>query len=114
MTPFMTILVFFLRGVPHQFVDQRQRLLVLHADDGFLAWLRGTKLARRTIITKCEPLTSEPRRVGRNQSLKRFVAGSSNISLARARRGALVLHPAGREAERSELKRAFCSSLSEL
>jgi hypothetical protein len=26
----------------------------------------------------------------------------------------IVLHPAGREAERSELKRAFCSSLSEL
>jgi hypothetical protein len=27
---------------------------------------------------------------------------------------AIVLHPVGREAERSELKRAFCSSLSEL
>ncbi|TMK20737.1 MAG: hypothetical protein E6G75_04045 [Alphaproteobacteria bacterium] len=26
----------------------------------------------------------------------------------------IVLHPAGREAKRSELKRAFCSSLSEL
>jgi hypothetical protein len=26
----------------------------------------------------------------------------------------IVLHPAGREDERSELKRAFCSSLSEL
>src|SRR5207244_388684 len=27
---------------------------------------------------------------------------------------AIVLHPVGRDAERSELKRAFCSSLSEL
>jgi hypothetical protein len=26
---------------------------------------------------------------------------------------AIVLHPVGRDAERSELKRAFCSSLSE-
>ena len=26
----------------------------------------------------------------------------------------IVLHPVGRDAERSELKRAFCSSLSEL
>jgi hypothetical protein len=28
--------------------------------------------------------------------------------------GEIVLHPIGRDAERSELKRAFCSSLSEL
>jgi hypothetical protein len=28
--------------------------------------------------------------------------------------GEIVLHPVGRDAERSELKRAFCSSLSEL
>src|SRR5262249_36402137 len=27
-TPLVTVLVFFLRGVPHQLVDQRQRLLV--------------------------------------------------------------------------------------
>jgi hypothetical protein len=27
---------------------------------------------------------------------------------------AIVLHPVGRDADRSELKRAFCSSLSEL
>jgi hypothetical protein len=37
MTPLVTVLVFFLRGVPHQLVDQRQRLLVVHADDGFHA-----------------------------------------------------------------------------
>jgi len=28
--------------------------------------------------------------------------------------GEIVLHPIGRDAERSELKRAFCSSFSEL
>ena len=28
--------------------------------------------------------------------------------------GEIVLHPVGRDAERSELKRTFCSSLSEL
>src|SRR5712692_8273812 len=35
MAPLVTILVFFMRGVPHQVIDQRQRLPVLHADDGF-------------------------------------------------------------------------------
>jgi hypothetical protein len=37
MTPLVAIFVFFLRGVPYQLVDERQRFLVLHANDGFHA-----------------------------------------------------------------------------
>jgi hypothetical protein len=38
----------------------------------------------------------------------------SNASGTPPVRDRLLLHPTGREGERSELKRAFCSSLSEL
>ena len=47
-----------------------------------------------------------------------LVGASEDVGLERmlppyTTRCTMVLHPAGREAERSELKRAFCSSLSE-
>jgi hypothetical protein len=53
----------------------------------------------------------------------RSVVEGAHSNLARKTKGwlehemrhaAIVLHPAGREAERSELSRALCSSLSEL
>ena len=51
--------------------------------------------------------------------LDHLVGASEDVGLERmlppyTTRCTMVLHPAGREAERSELKRAFCSSLSEL
>jgi hypothetical protein len=42
------------------------------------------------------------------------VATLSRQALDEAAAHRIVLHPARRDAERSELKRAFCSSLSEL
>jgi len=39
-------LVLFLRGVAHQFVDQRQRRIILHADNRFHAhWVEEQRLA---------------------------------------------------------------------
>jgi hypothetical protein len=50
----------------------------------------------------------------RDMSIYSIISLALTLSSGSSPPLAIVLHPVGRDAERSELKRAFCSSLSEL
>ena len=72
---------------------------------------------RQLRATTCREQTQQSECV-EGDLLDHLVGASEDVGLERmlppyTTRCTMVLHPAGREAERSELKRAFCSSLSD-
>jgi hypothetical protein len=89
--------------------DVRSATLSGHDCADLVGPLRATACREQTQQSECVE----------GDLLDHLVGASEDVGLERmlppyTTRCTMVLHPAGREAERSELKRAFCSSLSEL
>ena len=76
----------------------------------------GNTLYRARVYVElgCRLAHAHAVRKSRPDSLSRNRGGQSVGTISRLRHPGYVDHPVGRDAERSELKRAFCSSLREL